>query len=72
MKTFGTIVASILGVALVAFAVICAVSGIMHGDGFELFRQWFNIAEEVTETVTPETGEAVATIGRTLKSVLHI
>lgn len=71
-KIVGYTVIGILVAALVAFGVICAISGIKHGDGFELFRQWFNITKDVVESTPPEAGETVATIGRTLKSVLHI
>ena len=74
MKTFGTIVASILGTVLVAFVVIGVVSAITEGGFFDLFRQWFNIAEEVVETTPdPEVATAVSNrLAALLKQSLQI
>lgn len=71
-KIAGYVVLTILTLALVAFGIICAVSAITRGGAFDLFRQWFGIAEKVAESTLPENAEAVSTVGRTLKSILHI
>lgn len=70
-KTIGYVFISLVAILGLAFAVIGIVSTITEGGFFDLYREWFNVAEKATETVTPEGESTVAAIGSFCKTIFN-
>ncbi len=72
MNIFGKVLIWVFGMIATAFVVIGLVSIISKGGFWDLYREWFNVAEKVVETVPSENGGAVATVAKTVKTILTI
>ena len=72
MRTVGKVTITILVLALIAFVTIGVVSAITEGGFFDLFRQWFGVAEKTVATIPDAIEGEVASATMTyVKSVIN-